>query len=581
MDTKASDVAQVIHGAFATFRVEFIAATFAAHARFATADWASCGPAATARLSMYDAHLARAAAAVRSLTGNFVAPGLWFRVKQNYAALVRNRADAEVGETFFNSVFRKITHGNYVRDDEMFVAAPPEREGVSPLQSGDPPYQRHLCSDGLTLAAVFAQVLSNIDFGLPWENLERDARGLAHALHTHRPDLRDAQPRYIDFTRSLFFRNKGAYLVGRIAFPNGEIPITLPVLNNEAGSAFIDALLIGEEQLSIVFSFTRSYFMVDADCPAALVNFLQALMPQKKRWEIYAAIGFPKHAKTEFYRGFLAHLNSSNDQFVIAAGIKGMVMAVFTLPSYQIVFKIIKDEFAPQKNTTRAHVRAAYELVKRHDRVGRMADTQEFNNIVFPKQRFAPDLIEELVRVARSSVEVIADRVVVSHLYAERLMTPLNIYIQQASEAEQLHALNEYGLAIKQLAAANIFPGDMLLKNFGVTRHGRVVFYDYDEICYLSEVNFRRMPEPRNDEDTMAAEPWYSVAPNDVFPEEFSKFLFARPHLKQQFIRMHGELFDPDYWRGLQDAIRAGQVLDVFPYAKTLRLDPERVTSGY
>ena len=578
MDTKARDIAGVIHDAFATFRTDFAAATHAAQARFATADWAACAPAATDRLRMYQQRVDATVLAVLALTGSYVAPGLWFRVKTSYAPLLAGRQDGEVGETFFNSVFRRITHGAYVRDDEMFVygsAMPTAAPGATV------PYRRHACAPGTVLSDLFAQLLTDTGLGVPWENLGRNARAIARALVTRLPHLAESAPLCVDLVASPFYRNKGAYLVGRLRYAHEDVPLALPVLNNEAGGVFVDALLAGEEQLSLVFSFTRAYFMVDTPCPSALVDFLQLLMPQKKRSEIYSAIGFPKHAKTEFYRGFLAHLQASDDQFVIAAGIKGMVMAVFTLPSYTTVFKIIKDEFAPQKNTTRAHVRAAYELVKNHDRVGRMADTQEFHHMVLPQHRFAPDLIDELRRVARSTVDVIADRVVVSHVYTERLMTPLNIYIHAAPDGEREHALNEYGLAIKQLAAANIFPGDMLLKNFGVTRHGRVVFYDYDEICYLTEVNFRRLPEPQTEEQVMAAEPWYSVAPADVFPEEFPRFLFAQPEVKRQFNSLHGELFDPDYWRGLQQAIRAGKVLDVFPYPKALRFDPERVTTGY
>ncbi|VVN74694.1 Isocitrate dehydrogenase kinase/phosphatase [Pseudomonas fluorescens] len=147
-------------------------------------------------------------------------------------------------------------------------------------------------------------------------------------------------------------------------------------------------------------------------------------------------------------------------------------------------------------------------------------------------------------------------------------MTPLNLYLEHANPAQVREALEDYGLAIKQLAAANIFPGDMLLKNFGVTRHGRVVFYDYDEICFLTEANFRHIPLPRTPEDEMASEPWYSIGPLDVFPEEFPPFLFADAGQRKLFDQLHGELYNADYWKSLQEAIRAGKVIDVFPYRR-------------
>ena len=200
-----------------------------------------------------------------------------------------------------------------------------------------------------------------------------------------------------------------------------------------------------------------------------------------------------------------------------------------------------------------------------------MADTQEFSSFVFPRSRFSEELLAELQKVAASSVTLTEEHVIVSHLYAERRMTPLNLYIKDKSDFELHQVLDEYGNAIKQLAAANIFPGDMLLKNFGVTRHGRVVFYDYDEICYLTDVNFRRIPAPRYPEDEMASEPWYSVAANDVFPEEFKNFLFHSGKLKDIFCEYHADLFTAEYWEELQDNIRRERVLDVYPYRRARR----------
>ena len=337
----------------------------------------------------------------------------------------------------------------------------------------------------------------------------------------------------------------------------------------------MDTLICDEDELSIVFSFTRAYFMVRSPYPFGLVRFLNELLPNKKRSELYAAIGQHKHGKTEFHRGFLAHLRQSNDAFVAAPGIKGMVMTVFTLPSYQTVFKVIRDEFPPQKAVTAAEVREKYHIVKRHDRAGRMADTQEFRNLRLPLDRFAPELIDELRAAAPSALRIEGHQVRIRHLYTERAMTPLNLYIENADQATLIEALDEYGNAIKQLAAANIFPGDMLLKNFGVTRHRRVVFYDYDEISALTDVNFRAVPEPRTPEEELAAEPWFSVGKNDVFPEEFRRFLFGKAEIKRLFAALHGELFTPEYWRGLQRAILDGKTMDVFPYRRKRRFSTQ------
>jgi isocitrate dehydrogenase kinase/phosphatase len=313
--------------------------------------------------------------------------------------------------------------------------------------------------------------------------------------------------------------------------------------------------------------------MVDAPLPYQYGHFLKTLMPKKLGYEVYNSLGFPKHAKTEFYRQLVHHLSHSDDQFIVAPGIKGMVMTVFTLPSYNIVFKIIKDKFAPPKEVTHQVVRDKYRLVSRHDRIGRMADTQEFDNLVFPLNRFSDSLLKELHNVAGSSIEIRADKVVIKHLYTERYMTPLNIYLQQANDPEIHSAMEEYGNCIKQLAAANIFPGDMPLKNFGVTRHGRVVFYDYDEIATLTECNFRRIPQPRTPEEEMQAGTWYTVGPNDIFPEEFRLFFSGNIKARKMFEEMHSDLYQVEFWQGLQEKIRDGYVLDVFPYRRAKRFD--------
>src|SRR5690606_28821050 len=149
---------------------------------------------------------------------------------------------------------------------------------------------------------------------------------------------------------------------------------------------------------------------------------------------------------------------------------------------------------------------------------------QEFQNLAFARERFSEELIEELRTVAPSLLEEHGKALIIRHLYVERRMTPLNLYLQDATDDQLVDVMDEYGNDIKQLAAANIFPVDMLLKNFGVTRHGRVVFYDYDEIVPLTDCNFRAIPPPRTDEEELSGRPWYTVAPNDIFPEEFSLF---------------------------------------------------------
>lgn len=556
-------LASLILSGFSRYREEFQRVTTEAKERFAGRDWQGVQRASQRRIKLYRGYAAETAAKLQDLLID--GDQDWAAIRQAYVELAQNRNDAEFASTFFNTMYRR-THLDQGIDERVAfvngcIASPDRTLALCSYQS-----------EG-NLGEVLGSVFADLDLGVPFEDLERDLQRIESAMKTLIPILRDeSNPVVIERLQPIFYRNKGAYLIGRLTIGGHVFPLAVPILNSKQG-AYVDTIIWNENDLSTIFSFTRSYFFVALDSPRAMVNYLNELLPKKKAWELYTSLGFYKHGKTEFYADFLNHLENSDDQFVIAEGIRGMVMTVFTLPSYQTAFKIIKDKFSPTKTVTRQGVMDAYYLVKTHDRVGRMADTQEFTDLYLPRDRFDEQLVAELQRVAANSVDVQENHVVIRHVYSERLMTPLNLYIQDCSEFELKLVLEDYGYAIKQLAAANIFPGDMLLKNFGVTRHGRVVFYDYDEIVYLTDVNFRDIPKSSHPEDGMSAEAWFSVEDADVFPEEFKNFLFSSKYLVDLFSEIHGELFTADYWRSLQANVRDQQLIDVFPYRQNRRFN--------
>jgi isocitrate dehydrogenase kinase/phosphatase len=404
-------------------------------------------------------------------------------------------------------------------------------------------------------------------FSIGYEDLERDASLAAAELSRVAPDVEA-----LELARPVFFRNKGAYLVGALHAPSGRRPFVLALLN-PGGRVVVDAVLLDEDSVHGVFSFTRSYFLVDAECPGELVCFLASVMPRRRVAELYNAIGYNKHGKTEMYRALLRHFAESQDQFEIAPGSRGMVMAVFTLPSHDLVFKVIRDSFDPPKTSTRAEVRSKYHLVFTHDRAGRLVDAHEFEHLEFPRDRFTARLLDEFRDKAAGSVEIGRDRVVLHHLYAERRLQPLDLYLREVSDAEALRAVLDYGQAIKDLAASNIFPGDLLLKNFGVTRRGRLVFYDYDELCLVTDCNFRELPEGYGEEPVTTD--WLYVGERDVFPQEFVNFLGLRKELRDVFVAAHGDLLGLDFWLRMQAEHRAGHVPDLYPYPPSQRLRPQ------
>ena len=562
----AGDIAKLILEGFDDYREHFRQITNGARVRFEQAQWQEIQQASAARINLYEEKVAEVTELLRQAHADEVLLDVsqWPLVKCAYIALIDLRFDDELAETWFNSIFCGLFKHDQISDGCMFIHT--TRPALRVNERAPQVRQYHPQGD---LETALRQLFEDYRFEVPYEDLERDLGHVLSQLRQNLPDWVCKDPELcIELYSSRLYRNKGAYVVGRIFTCDEQWPLVIPFLHREGQGIQVDALITDEAEVSIIFSFTRSYFMVRVGYPAEFIGFLRRIMPGKHIAELYTSIGFYKHGKSEFYRALINHLANVDDKFIMAPGVRGMVMSVFTLPGFNTVFKIIKDRFSPSKNVDRATVLEKYRMVKSVDRVGRMADTQEFADFRFPLSKFDPECLAELLEVAPSTVQVEGDVVLVRHCWTERRMTPLNIYLEHANEAQVRDALEEYGLAIKQLAAANIFPGDMLLKNFGVTRHGRVVFYDYDEICYLTEVNFRKIPEARYPEDEMSSEPWYSVGPLDVFPEEFPPFLFVDIRQRRLFNQLHGDLFTAEYWQGLQAAIREGKVIDVFPYRR-------------
>ncbi len=569
-NSTARRMAKTILNGFRSYFADYLNSTLSAKARFEKADWHGVQQANVDRLELYKDKVSQTVQYLEMVTNKDIANlELWSEAKQAYTQLVFNFPNFEIAETFFNSVFSDIHDHDKISDDIIYVLS------SQLIEAPEAEYSIFVRYQGEGFRETFRRILKESEFSLPGEDIELDLDCIMAVFNQEVVPKLNGAPEQIkfDILESTFYRSKAAYMVGRVVDGDQTFPMALVFLNTEKGNLYVDTALFNDDDLSVVFSFTRNHFMVDAPLPYQYAHFLKTLMPRKLDYEIYNSLGFPKHAKTEFYRQLVGHLDNSSDQFIIAPGIKGMVMTVFTLPSYNIVFKIIKDKFAPPKEVTHQIVREKYRLVSRHDRIGRMADTQEFDNLVFPLARFSPELVEELQKVAPSSIELRGDQLVIKHLYTERYMTPLNIYLETASDDEMRSAMEEYGNCIKQLAAANIFPGDMPLKNFGVTRHGRVVFYDYDEIAALTDCNFRVIPQPRNEQEEMQSGTWYTVAPDDIFPEEFRLFFSGNTKARKMFEEMHGELYEVSFWTDLQQQIRNGYVVDVFPYRRAKRFD--------
>ena len=562
--------AKTIREAFESYRTQFDAVTSRAISRFKTLDWQGMRADAAARLDIYKNEVDIIETAIRHLLGDRIEDKqVWANLRSAFAGLVNQRNDRELAETFFNSVTRRIFATVGVDSQIEFVDT---ESGTSPTPAKSETYRSY--KGGRSAAGLIRKILSAYPLAAEFQNLKLDAGRVAAKIeaHLHKKELPAAIDR-IEMVDTVFYRGMGAYLIGRMFCGRKILPLAIALLNSDAGIT-VDAVLLQENDISILFSFTRSYFHVESASPYELIGFLKTILPHKRIAELYTAIGFNKHGKTILYRELLGHLSECREErFEISPGESGLVMIVFNMPDDDLVFKLIRDRFGRPKKITRQQVKGKYRLVFEHDRAGRLIDAQDFEFLKLDDCFFAPEVLAKLQSEAAQTVKIENEHVILSHTYVERRVTPLNIYVQEADPAAARRAVIDFGAAIKDLAVSNIFPGDILLKNVGVTRHGRVVFYDYDELCPLTLCNFRKIPQSASYEDELASEPWYVVGENDVFPQEFKHFLGLPDHLLQIFLDHHSDLLDVDFWHKAQTAIKAGELPHIFPYAQSRRLN--------
>lgn len=574
MDLESSVVhaADTIHWAFDEYRQRVQAITRRVQQRFERRDWAGIRQDTIERLGLHSRSVGRVCEVLGEQLGERLADrSFWADLKEAYTATILGRDDFELAQTWFNSLSRRVFGHDGVDPTIDFTSD----ELPLPYHGWEMASARMYAVRRVD-AGVVCRIVEDAGFRVPFRDLAGDAELAAGRIRQAlRERFGSEEVEALDVLRPIFFRNKGAYVVGRARRreDGGHMPVLLPIVSREAGLE-VDAVLASQDEASVVFSFARWYFHADVESPREVIGFLQSILPKKRIAELYISLGYTKHGKTELYRDLMRQVAASEEPFVVSQGQRGLVMSVFDLPSYPFVFKIIKDRFPPQKTATREQVREKYREVLQHDRVGRLVDFQEYEHLEVPRARFAPALLEELLREAAKNVEARGEDVIIRHVYVERRVMPLDVYLRNVDEEEALAAISDWGRCVKDLAAANIFPGDVLLKNFGVTRHGRVVFYDYDEVGRLTDYRFRPFPRPRHDFEELSAETWFAVGESDVFPEELGRFLGLEGERREAFLAEHGDLFDVGFWRRMQERNRSGEVIEFFPYPDERRLRP-------
>lgn len=566
----AHDIAETILRGFNKHYRIFRSFSARAKEAFEHSDWSKIQRLVADRIQVYDQRVVETIDELKEDYAEIILhEDTWRFTKTAYIALLVDHHQPELAETFFNSVSTKLLDKAYYRNQFIFVKPAAATEYID---SDRGTFKSFYPQDN-DLRPCFSKVLDFFEWNTPFADKERDIDNIHQVLLEHLGDgyILNELNLHIQVLQSPFYRNKCSYIMGQVINGHARHPFAIAIMHDAEGKLHVDAALFNPQHISVLFSFARAYFLVSMDVPSGYVNFLLQLMPMRNKADMYAMLGLHKQSKNIFWRDFLQHLHYSEDQFILAPGIKGLVMTVFTLPSFPFVFKVIKDKFGPNKNFDQDYVRGKYLLVKKHDRVGRMADTLEYSNVAIPRHRCSEEMIEELRQLAPSQLEETDDYIVIKHCYVERRLKPLNLYLLDATDTEKERVIIDYGNALKELASANIFPGDMLFKNFGLTRFGRVIFYDYDEIEYMTDCQFREIPPAPYPELEMSGEVWYPVNKNDVFPEEFGTFLLGDQIVRKTFMAHHQDLLTAEFWRGKKERIQAGQMDDFYPYPENVR----------
>ena len=560
--------ATIIRDAFEDYHARFAEVSHRARLRFETRDWAAARTDAVERIELYDQCIAECMLRLEAtLQGRAHDHALWSVIRDSYDRLISSLIDRELFKTFYNTLTRRFFGTQGVDASVEFVAM-----NIEPTDAITHPVERHSYAvSELRPVDTFTRLLGDYRFDVPYAHRTRCAAAIVVQLQDDLAHWGENPVRSVELLETVFYRERRAYLIGRVFGEHRFSPFVIALVN-DAGGLRVDAVLTRRADVVHLFSYSRSYFHADLATVGDAVVFLRTLLPGKPIDEIYTVLGRAKQGKTERFRTFFRHFAAQKHELLTQAeGERGMVMAVFTLPSYPLVFKVIRERFAYPKEMNRAEVEAKYSLVFHHDRVGRLVDAQPYRFLRFPRARFAPALLQELMETCANGITEDGDDIVVNLCYVERRMRPLNLYVREQSPEAARLATIDYGQAIKDLARNNIFPGDLLLKNFGVSGHGRAVFYDYDELCLMTECNFRSIPQPRHHEEEME-DGWFYAAPNDIFPEQFPRFLGLSPPLMAALKSAHGEIFDPKWWQHLQTQLRAGEYPDTPPYPDALRL---------
>ncbi|CFX54209.1 Isocitrate dehydrogenase kinase/phosphatase [Candidatus Filomicrobium marinum] len=578
-EAQASHIANAILAVFDNYYVRSRHIPYLAKEAFETRNWPETTNLSRERLDIYGRNLDALIPLLKQSWPQFADErGFWVEVEAQYLTQIRERYEADLAFAFLRSTRRLMRQGEWA---PVSYFAGRQKE-IVPHDNGPTAIRTFTCIWPVKNETVI-DLLQVPGFNAPFRDIVDDARLIAMRINetleaATNSDISGASIT-IEMIDGGFFRNRGAYLVGRIKQPSGpDIPLALALLNEKDG-IYVDAVLFEADRLHYVFSSALANFHVTAEAYHQLAHFLHSVMPKRPLGLHYSTIGFNHVGKVAVMRELQAEHNTATEQLDFALGFRGTVAIGFSTPSSRYVLKVIRDQPAEgYKWDTFPGVDAIlqkYRAVHETDRAGSMLDNIIYDNVRLDREWFTPQLLQEFANAAPDSVKILHRYVLFRHLIVQMKLTPVPEFLKKASPTEAKAAIRELGTCIANNAAANIFNKDLDARNYGVSRIGRVYLFDYDAVEPLTGIKVRTNLDRIEGEEDIPD--WFFEKGTIFLPEEMLVGLRVDdPDLRRAFREINGELMTTAYWEGMQRALNAGLVPKVRAYPTHMRLRASR-----
>ena len=495
--------------------------------------------------------------------------GLWEVIEEKYRQLVRNRYEGDLALAYIHSVRRALLLGEWSPVDYSFDVPSKANKNYSDFLF------ETFHTEAIT-TDLLLDILRVPGFNVQYRELKVDAMLAAQRV---KGDLDDRFSTYkiqkIEVIKGEFYRNRGAYIVGRIVLDNlSNVPLVIALLNEEKG-IYVDAILTSESAAFNIFSTTRANFHVNNEYYHELSEFLHSIIPKRTLGLSYSTIGFNHFGKVAVMEELKEELLSNDGKFDFAIGFKGTVAIGFQSRQSGYNLKVIRNSPTEQYKWGMFEgvpsVLEKYSRVHVINRTGSMLDNIIFYRVKLERIWFTNALLEELLNEASECVTLQGNFLFFRHLIVQRRLTPLPVYLETSSQAESEAAVINLGHCIKNNMAANIFNKDLDARNYGVGVFGGVYLFDYDALEKFTEVKIRTNQNQFEGEEEIPE--WFFEDGVVFLPEEIESGLrIPSRSLRRLFREVHGDLLQVGYYERIQDELRVGKVPSVRVYPERYQI---------